>query len=109
MAFDEGLAIRIREMIAGQEGHTEKKMFGGLCFMLYGNMAAGVAGDDLMVRVGKNGYEDALNEPHCREMDITGKPLTGLVFIDPEGIEDDEDLRRWLDKGCAFAASLPPK
>lgn len=109
MAFDEGLAIRVREILEERAGVTERKMFGGICFMAYGNMVGGIIGDDLMVRVGKDGYEAALARPHCRKMDLTGKALTGLVFVDADGIEDDDDLLDWLDKGYDFAASLPPK
>jgi len=87
----------------------KKKMFGGLCFLIYGNMAGGVVGDDLMVRVGPDAYEEALDHPNYRVMDFTGKPTKGFVFVDQDGLESDEDLQVWLEKGCDFAASLPPK
>ncbi len=84
-------------------------MFGGLCFMSGGNMCFGIVGDELMVRVGPDRYEDLLAEPHAREMDFTGRALRGMVYVDPDGITEDPDLRRWLDRGLEFARSLPPK
>jgi TfoX/Sxy family transcriptional regulator of competence genes len=108
VAYDEGLAQRIREALE-DEPVTEKKMFGGLCFLLNGNMCGGVAGEDLMLRVGPDAYEDALARPHAREMDFTGKPLRGMVYVDAKGVEEDDDLRAWLERGVAFAGGLPPK
>lgn len=109
MAYDEGLAERAREALAHRADFTEKKMFGGLCFLLGGNMCAGIVGDELMVRVGPDAYEGALARPHAREMDFTGRALRGMVYVDVEGIESDSDLAEWLDLGAAFAGSLPPK
>ncbi len=108
MPYDEGLAQRIRETL-DPPGLTEKKMFGGLCFLLHGNMCVGVTGEELMVRVGPGAYAESLAQPHAREMDFTGKPLKGFVFVAPEGFEDDEDLRAWIERGAAFALSLPEK
>lgn len=109
MAYDEVLAARIRERLQAIPGVAEKKMFGGLCFLLNGNMACGVTGDELMVRVGPAGYAEALAQPHAREMDFTGRALKGFVYVTPEGLEDDGDLTGWLARGRDFAASLPPK
>ena len=109
MAYDDGVAQRIRECLDGQEGIVEKKMFGGIAFMLEGNMCCGVIKDALMVRVGKDDYQAALSLPHAREMDFTGKPLTGFVYVAAAGIEDDEDLEVWVGRGVAFAKTLPPK
>lgn len=109
MAYDEELARRVREELEDQEGYSEKKMFGGICFMINGNMMGGVLGDLLMVRVGKERYEEALEIPHCREMDFTGRPLRGLVLIEPEGFEEDEDFLHWVTMGLDYAGSLPPK
>lgn len=109
MAYDEGLAQRIRETLAESDGTVEKKMFGGLAFMLHGNMCIGVSGDDLMVRVGPEAYAEALAQPHARQMDFTGKPLRGFVYVDPLGIESDEDLEAWIERGTRFARSLPAK
>ena len=83
MAYDEYLAERIRKALKRRKGITEKKMFGGICLLLDGNMVGGVVNDDLMVRVGPDGYEDALKQPHARPMDFTGKPLKGMVYVGP--------------------------
>ena len=109
MAYDEGLSQRLREVVEEQPGIAEKKMFGGLCFMLSGNMCLGVVGDELMVRVGPDAYEACLAEPHAREMDFTGRAMKGMVYVATEGFESDEDLASWVQRGVAFAASLPPK
>ena len=109
MAFDEGLAERIREALDEQAHTSERKMFGGLCFMVGGNMALGVVGDELMVRVGPDGYADALAQEHAREMDFTGRAMKGMVYVGVEGFEDDGDLHAWVKRGVDFAASLPRK
>ena len=109
MAYDEGLAQRIRETLAETGGVVEKKMFGGLAFMLGGNMCVGVNGDDLMVRVGPEAWAEALAQPHAREMDFTGKPLRGFVYVAPAGFESDADLEAWVERGVRFASSLPAK
>ena len=109
VAYDEGLAQRIHEALAESDGLGETKMFGGLAFMLHGNMCVGVSGDDLMVRVGPDAYAEALAQPHAREMDFTGKPLRGFVYVDPLGLESDEDLEAWIERGARFARSLPAR
>ncbi|MDJ0865930.1 MAG: TfoX/Sxy family protein [Myxococcota bacterium] len=109
MACDEGLAQRIRELLEDDEAVREKKMFGGLAFLVSGNMACGVVGEELMVRVGPDAYEEALAHPHAREMDFTGRPMRGLVYVGSAGIEDDEDLAAWVERGVAFARSQPAK
>ena len=109
MAYDDGVAQRIRESLDGQEGIVEKEMFGGIAFMLNGNMCCGVVKDSLMVRVGKDDYEAALDLPHARKMDFTGKPLPGFVYVAPEGFEDDKDLDGWVGRCVAFARTLPPQ
>jgi hypothetical protein len=109
MAFDEGLAERIRERTAGRYALVERKMFGGLCFMLDGNMCFGISGSELMVRVGPDGFADALAQPHARVMDMTGRPMKGMVCVADVGVSEDEDLDAWLDRGARFAGSLPPK
>jgi len=109
MAFDEGLAQRIRETLDERIGVSEKKMFGGLCFLVGGNMACGVIGEELMVRVGPDAYEDSLAQPHAREMDFTGRALRGMVYVSAEGAEEDADLSTWVGRGAGFAASLPVK
>ncbi len=108
MAFDEGLAQRVRE-VAADAGITEKKMFGGLCFLVGGNMACGIVGDELMVRVGPDAYSECLAQPHAREMDFTGRALKGMVYVAAAGIERDDDLAAWVARGTDYAGSLPPK
>lgn len=109
MAYDEELAARIRNRLDDPLGVSEKKMFGGVAFMVYGNMSVGIVGRVLMVRLGQAEYEKALKEPFVRPMDFTGKPLKGFVYVDPEGIETDKQLDGWLDRARAFVATLPPK
>ncbi len=84
-------------------------MFGGLCFLLDGNMSFGVVRSELMVRVGPDAYPEALALPHAREMDFTGRSMRGMVFVSEDGISEDEDLEDWLERGLTFAGSLPPK
>ena len=109
MAYDLDLADRLRRAYAGRVEVDERKMFGGLVFMVGGHMSCGVAGELLMVRVGPEQYEAALTEPHAREMDFTGKPLTGFIFVEPEGIESPEELATWVERSLNFVLNLPPK
>jgi hypothetical protein len=109
MAYDEGVAQRLREVFADRIDWAEKKMFGGIAFMVSGNMCCGVIGDTLMARVGAEQYKKALSRPHVREMDFTGKPLKGFVYVDPEGFESDGDLEQWVSMCENFVDSLPPK
>ncbi len=109
MAYDEGVAQRVREAMIGLTEVDEKKMFGGICFMVRGNMCMGVTSEEIMVRVGVDGYGDALKQPHAREMDFTGKPLKGFVYVAPEGFESDDDLQTWVNRGAEFVQTLPTK
>jgi TfoX/Sxy family transcriptional regulator of competence genes len=109
VAYDEGLATRVREVIGERPGVDEKKMFGGLAFLLNGNMACGVRSDDLMVRVAADAADAALREPGARPFDMTGRPIKGWLLVAPDGHAEDDDLRRWVDRGLAHAGSLPPK
>ena len=109
MAYDEQLAGRVRDVLARRKDVSEKKMFGGLSFMLGGNMCCGVDEGNLMVRVGPEQYETALAQPHARPMDFTGRPLKGMVYVDPEGYRTDAALAAWVKRGVDFAASLPAK
>jgi TfoX/Sxy family transcriptional regulator of competence genes len=84
-------------------------MFGGLCFTVHGNMAVGVTGDDLMVRLAPEEGEAALAQPGARPMDFTGKPMKGFVFVGADGLKTERMLKSWVDRGVAFASSLPPK
>ena len=105
--YDEALAERVRSLVATKP-FTERKMFGGLAFLIGGNMACGIVGDALMVRVGADGYEAALTRSHARPMEFTGRPMTGMVFVDPPGL-DEEGLATWVALGAGYAASLPAK
>ena len=109
MAYNEKLAERIRDKLHSLPGFMERKMFGGVCILLHGNMACGILNDDVIVRVGKEAYESALSLPHTRKFDITGKAMTGWVMVLPAGHRSDEQLDAWLQKGADFAMSLPPK
>lgn len=109
MAFDEFLAERVRRTIGPRRGITEKKMFGGLGFMLSGNMACGIVGEKLMLRLGEDGAEAAMREPHVKPMDFTGKPIKTMIFVEPEGLEGDAELACWVGKALVFARALPKK
>jgi hypothetical protein len=109
MAYDEALAERVREQLAAEPAISEKAMFGGLAFLLDGNMAVGLSGDELMVRVGPDASDDPLARPHTRPFDMTGRPMKGWILVAPEGVAEDDDLTAWVARGVDFARSLPPK
>ena len=109
MAYSEDLAQRIRDEIGDHPALVEKQMFGGIAFMVQGNMSVGVAGDDLMVRVGKENHDEAMAKPHVRIFDLSGRSMTGWVLVDPAGTASDADLAKWIDTGVGYAESLPPK
>lgn len=107
MAYNKNLAEKVRGLLQRNDGLTEKQMFGGLAFMLNGNMACGVVGEELMVRVGPDNYQDALEQRYTRPMDFTGRPLKGMVYVEEDAIV--ADLDDWVSRGVEFAGSLPPK
>jgi len=109
MPYDEDLAARVRRVMARRKNAAEKKMFGGVGFLLGGHMCVGVWKQFLIVRVGPDGYEGALRETFVRKFDITGRAMTGWVMVDPGGLETDDTLRRWIRQATAFVSSLPPK
>lgn len=109
MAYDEALAERVRDVLAPREGVSQRKMFGGLAFMINRNMACGIIADELMVRLDHEDADRALAEQHVRAMDFTGKPLRGMIYVATAGITADADLASWVDAGADHAASLPPK
>src|SRR5712691_3601295 len=109
MAYSERLADRIRGALAREEGVDEIKMMGGLCFMIGGHMALGIVGEELMIRVGPDGYQRALGRVHAREMDFTGRSMKGFVFVESAGIRTKRSLASWVAPAAAFAKSLPPK
>jgi hypothetical protein len=109
MAYDPGLAQRVREVLGQRSGLEERRMFGGLAFLLDGKMFVGVNSSTLMARVGPERYEDALALPHVREMDFTGRPLRGYVYIAPAGLAEDRDLGAWVNWCAGFVETLPEK
>ena len=109
MKYDNGLAERISEYFQDRSDVNEKKMFGGLCFMVSGHMCCGIVGDTLMARVGAENYDQCLKDSHAREMDFTGKAMKGMVFVAPEGLENDSELAHWLGICENFVSTLPPK
>jgi TfoX/Sxy family transcriptional regulator of competence genes len=108
MAYDEALAARVRTLLASRTDVSERKMFGGLTFLVGGNMCCGVNGDELIVRLDPEREDEALARPHARPMDFTGRPMRGFVTVRPEGLDGDR-LKEWVEDAVARAASLPPK
>lgn len=109
MAYDLGLAERVRECRQVRDDVREKKMFGGLCFMVHGNMCCGVVASELMLRVGPDRYREALTLPHARELDFTGRPMRGMLMVAEEGILEDQQLNDWVNLALNFMDMLPPK
>ena len=109
MAYNEALAGRVRSHLAGMPLLVEKKMFGGIGFLLQGNMACGVHGENLIVRVDPAEYEEILSQQHVKPFDMTGKPMKGWIFVTPEGVAREEELEKWIEKGVEFASKLPGK
>lgn len=108
MAYDEGVAARIRQALMGKDDLTERKMFGGLAFLLNGNMLVGVMGDRLLVRTGPDGQKDAMKRPHVGPMTFTGKPMRGFVVVEPPGFANGQDLRGWISLALGYVRELPP-
>ena len=109
MPFDETLAARIRDALARKKGVEEKKMFGCICFFLDGNALVGVWKDRLIARLGPDEGEAALREPHVRAFDITRRPMKNWVAVEPEGVEDDDELKAWIERATKFVNTLPRK
>lgn len=109
MAYDEALADRVRDLLSARAEVSERKMFGGIGFMIGGNMAVGVIGEDLIVRLDPVDAENALREQGVREFDFTGRPMRGWLFVGPEATAGDDAFAGWVDSGADFAASLPSK
>lgn len=109
MAFDETLAARIRDALARRRNVEERKMFGCICFLLNGNALAGVWKDRLIARLGPDEGEAALREPHVRAFDITGRPMRNWVAVEPGGVEDDDQLKDWIERALKIVKTLPAK
>jgi TfoX/Sxy family transcriptional regulator of competence genes len=109
VAFDEKLAERVRRLLNGERSLEEKRMFGGLAFMVNGHMCCGVLNKDLVLRVKPEDYEKAIARPHARPMDFTGRPMRGLLYVSPAGLRSARDLGAWVQRSLRFVSSLPPK
>ena len=109
MAYDEKLDARIGKVVSGWEGVSSRKMFGGVCHLLHGNMVAGVWKEFLILRLGEDAANFARELPHVRPFDITGRPMTGWVMIEPAGCRTAAQLKKWLGQARTFAEALPPK
>ena len=109
MAFDDGLAERVRSSVLMLPDIAEKRMFGGLAFMVNGNLCCCVTDDELIVRVGADNYEAALRLPHVRKMDKSGRAMRGWVLVSGEGLAKDDDLEKWLHRGLTFVNTLAAK
>jgi hypothetical protein len=105
VAYDEALAARVRTVLGDRDDVEEKRMFGGLAFMVAGKMAVGVIHEDLMVRLGADANAESLARPHTRPMAFTGRPSTGAVYVEPAGVASDVDLADWVGRGLAFVTS----
>lgn len=109
MAFDEHTAQRVRDILAEECVANEKRMFGGLAFMVNGHMCCGIVGQDLVVRIEPDEHQKALSHPHVRAMDFTGRPMKGFVYLSPPGYRTKEELRKWVRKGLRFVSSRPAR
>lgn len=109
MAYDVNLAARVRELLRGRRNVAEKEQFGGIGFMIGGNMAVGVIGKDLLVRVGPEKHESAMQNKYARAFSLTGRPARGWVLVGPPGVASKANLAKWAELGVAFAKTLPPK
>lgn len=109
MAYSEKLAGRISKLLSVNKGLVEKKMFGGICYMLKDKMLAGIVEDKLMIRCMKKDYDTLLKKPHAAVMTFTGKPMKGFLYVEPAGIKTDNQLQKWLDIGVEFVKKSPPK
>lgn len=109
MGYDDGLAQRVRDILEEEPGFDEKKMFGGICFLLFGNMVCGIIKDDLISRVGTGRYEEMLQMPQTKQFDITGKPMKGWVMVLSAALDSDEELNNWVQRAIFFVRTLPPK
>ena len=103
------LADRVREVLSEREGVSQRRMFGGVCFMIHGNMCVGTWKGSLIVRLDKKDHDKTLAEPHTKPADITGRVMKGWALLEPAGIDSANDLETWVDRAASYAESLPPK
>ena len=109
MAYDDTLYRRVRGVLEGHPALSDRKMFGGVCFTVQGNMCCGILGGELIVRVGPDAFAEVMQSPHARMFDFTGRPMTGWLYVAPGGVAKDADLLAWIKRGVDFAMTLPPK
>jgi TfoX/Sxy family transcriptional regulator of competence genes len=109
MPYDETVAKRVRNVLKRRKGVTERKMFGGIAFLVNGHMCCGVNEKNIVLRLGKEGAAEAIRERHTREMDFTGTPMASMIYLTPTGYRSEEDLKAWVDRAVQFAKTLPPK
>ena len=109
MAYDQLLADRVRPLLSRKRNFAEKKMFGGVGFLLRGNMCVGVWKEFLIVRLGVERQEAVMSEPYVLPFDITGKPMRGWAMIEPDGLQNEKNLQRWVEAAVDFVAALPDK
>lgn len=109
MAYSTDLASKVADLLKHRPGYQMKHMFGGVCFLLYGNMACGILGDELIVRVGPARYVECLEMDAVRDFDITGRTMKGWIMVTPDGLETDEEIETWVERGVDFALTLPAK
>ena len=109
MAYDEGLAERLRECFKSRRGITEKPMFGGLCFLLHDNMVVGVSKNELMVRYAREQHDAVMKMKHVRPMDFTKKLMTGFAFVSPKGFDTQKTLEAWVERCVSYVSTLPKK
>jgi hypothetical protein len=109
MAYDHDLAERIRHLLGKHPEVTEKEMFGGICFLVNGNMVCGISKSDFMARLDPQKFGEYRELPDVRPMDFTGRPMKGYLFVNPDGVETEEQLIAWVDRCYTYASSLTPK
>ena len=109
MTYSKSLAARTRHVLGRRPGIVEKKMFGGIAFLLNGNMLVAVWQDSLIVRLGSEAGERVLSEPHVRPFDVTGRPMRGWIMVEPDGIDSDGQLDNWIERAAKFVLTLPSK
>lgn len=109
MAYNEKLGSRITKLLQSQKGIVEKKMFGGIAYMMKNKMFCGIIKNDLMVRVLDNKFDELLKKPHAREMDFANRPMKGFLYVSPDGIKTDKQLMKWIEFGIEYVLNSPPK